>query len=104
MCNATARLDPDALATLVGTDGKLGRWPRKRRQRRLALYVLFSKFEQGRDYSEPEVNQIIRENTTLEDYVLLRRELYENFLLDRTRDGTVYRPVDLDRIDPDFLD
>ncbi|MCI6435103.1 MAG: DUF2087 domain-containing protein [Clostridiales bacterium] len=47
-------------------------------------------FESGRDYSEKEVNQIIRDRIVFSDVELIRRELIEHGFLNRERDGFRY--------------
>lgn len=67
-------------------DGKLVSLPSKKSKRDIILAKLAELFEQGREYSEPEVNAIL--SPVYSDYVLLRRELIEARLL--TRSGMIY--------------
>ena len=73
-------------------DEVLKTWPSpKKRQVQLAvLKRLGGLFEVGREYSEPEVNEILRAHLAFSDYVLVRRELIEAGVLGRTRDGRRY--------------
>lgn len=48
-------------------------------------------FEEGRDYTEKEVNEILRRIYT--DYALLRRYLVDFKMLERNDDGTIYRKI-----------
>lgn len=74
--------------------GVLLRWPPKRSERDLCLWVLWSRIFAGRAMSEGEVNGLLRNAHRFGDHVLLRRELCDFGLLDRTRDGSVYRRVE----------
>ena len=55
-----------------------------------ALFYLASKFEPGRKYSEKDVNQILRNWHTFEDWAMLRRELYDRRFFNRETDCSVY--------------
>jgi diadenosine tetraphosphate (Ap4A) HIT family hydrolase len=83
--------DP-VLARLVDDQGRVDRWPAlkvEEEQMAVRLY-LASKFEPGRTYSEREVNEILNQWHTFEDWALLRRELFMYGLLARYKDGTSY--------------
>jgi len=54
------------------------------------LRHLASRFETGRTYTEFEVNDILDLSHTFGDRCLLRRELYNNHLLGRERNGSAY--------------
>ncbi|TWA61689.1 hypothetical protein FBZ82_11763 [Azospirillum brasilense] len=74
--------------------GALLRWPPKRSERDLCLWVLWARIDAGRAMNEGEVNDVLRGANRFGDHVLLRRELCDFGLLDRTRDGRVYRRVE----------
>lgn len=76
-------------------EGRVTQWPTKRADKLLILTYLASKFEFGRSYTEPEVNDILKTWHTFNDWPLLRRELFEKGLLDRNPDGSNYRLVKL---------
>lgn len=78
------------LESFLDAQGRLSRWPRKKVEKLLVLRYLSSKFAEGRVYGEPEVNAVIMALHTFGDHALLRRELYDNFLLHRTPDGRSY--------------
>ncbi|MFE7775892.1 DUF2087 domain-containing protein [Streptomyces sp. NPDC057445] len=70
--------------------GRLTAIPRKpARREQLLVHLAETLFEQGRDYSEPEVNEALL--TVHEDSAALRRYLVVAGLLTRTRDGRSYR-------------
>ncbi|MDT8717114.1 DUF2087 domain-containing protein [Clostridium sp. 19966] len=71
-------------------EGKIKVWPSKHDSRLLVLEYLADKFQYNHFYSEKEVNNIIENYHTFEDYFLLRRELIESKLLSRTRNGAKY--------------
>ncbi len=75
---------------LLNSTGQLARLPRKKDARQTALIWLSRHFKHGQIYSEKEVNAILSANSALEDYALLRRELYDCGLLDRTKNGSRY--------------
>jgi len=75
--------------------GRLARWPLKLSVQRLALWVLWTRFEIRRSYTEAEVNQILRTWHTYGDHATLRRELVNHRLMTRRSDCTDYRKVSL---------
>jgi len=77
---------------LLDTDGKVIRWPgkKKKEERLCILEYLKSKFENGRTYKEKEVNAILEEWHLFNDYALLRREMFEHNFINRTKDCREY--------------
>ena len=61
--------------------------PSKRSRKKLVLEWLVQRFAFGRDYTEAEVNELIKRSHP--DFATLRRELYDAYLMDR-HDG-IYR-------------
>ncbi|HEY1012891.1 MAG TPA: metalloregulator ArsR/SmtB family transcription factor [Herpetosiphonaceae bacterium] len=85
---------PPELRHFLDSDGRVVRWPGKRKVQIQVLDYLIQHFEPGRDYSEKEVNALINRWHTFGDHATLRRELYEADLLDRTSNGARYwRPA-----------
>ncbi len=80
------RTDEEVLAAYLAGN-RLKTIPAKRSKKIIVLRWLAERFEYGRAYSEREVNDLLAASHP--DYATLRRELYDNYLLDRT-DG-VYR-------------
>ena len=73
--------------------GLLKQYPAKKPVREIVLQRFADLFVYGRDYSEKEVNQIIREHIAFSDIELIRRELIEYAFLNRERkDSRYWRP------------
>lgn len=71
-------------ARLVGrlfTDGRLAQIPAKRKARAGALLEVLTRFEPGRVYTEPQVNEILL--SVHEDFAYQRRELVNYHYLER---------------------
>ncbi len=73
--------------------GRLVRWPAKFSVQRLAMWILWTRFESRRAYSEKDVNEVLRAANAFDDHVTLRRELINHRLLTRESDGSEYRKV-----------
>ena len=84
-----ARTEQERLVSRLFSNGRLAQVPAKRKTRAAALLEVLSRFEPGRDYSEPEVNEVLL--GVHEDFAYLRRELVNYRYLERA-DG-VYRVV-----------
>ncbi len=80
---------PD-IKRFLDSSGKITQLPQKQSFRVAALIYLSEKFENNRDYTEKEVNEICEEWHTFGDYFLLRRELVDNGLLFRESNGSRY--------------
>lgn len=81
-------------------DGRLISWPAKQARKQLVCERLGLLFEPGRTYSEHEVNAILSGAHTFGDFFLLRRELIEQGVLRRERDGSKYWRRDFEEIYP----
>jgi hypothetical protein len=75
---------------LFDSQARLLRWPGKRPEQVLALWCLWMAFDGKRRYSEREVNEVINAHHAFGDHCLLRRELVEADLLERTPGGERY--------------
>ena len=75
---------------LLDGNGKVLRWPKKKEEKIAVLMYLNTKFEEGKEYSEKEVNELIDKWHNFKDYALLRREMFDHYLLERTKDGKKY--------------
>jgi len=74
-------------------DGRLVRWPAKFTIQRMAMWVLWTRFEAKRRYTEREVNAILRAAHAFGDHATLRRELVNHRLLARKSDCSEYRKL-----------
>ncbi len=81
---------PPELATILDDEGRVKVWAAKQEVKHAILEYLASKFELGREYTEPEVNEVLRQWHTFEDWALLRREMFEKGLLNRAKNGATY--------------
>lgn len=94
--SATMDKRVDRVARCFDPSGRLQRWPSRRADQLLALWVVWSYLTSDRQLSEDEVNSMLRDWHDFDDYVLLRRELVDLDLLRRTPDGRVYRRISHD--------
>jgi hypothetical protein len=92
---ANARLSEHARRALMQFDreGRLVRWPSKFSVQRLAMWLLWTRFEGRRVYTEREVNAVLKAANDFGDHVTLRRELVNHRLLTRKSDCSEYRKV-----------
>ena len=74
----------------LNAEGKLTSYPTKRKKKNAALLWLSFCFEEGKIYTEKEVNEILNNACAFKDPALLRRELYNLRFLERTRDCSEY--------------
>lgn len=74
--------------------GRLTRWPPKESQRRLCLWVLWSRFPAGAVLAERQVNDLLNRHHLFGDPALLRRDLVDHGLVTRSRDGRQYRRLE----------
>ena len=81
-----------ALAQFDGR-GRLMRWPVKYTVQRLAMWVLWTRFDAKRVYTEAEVNAILKAANLFFDHATLRRELVNHRLLERKSDCSEYRKL-----------
>ena len=78
------------LDTIINKDGIVIRWPKKKAEKLAVLQYLQTKFSKNKTYTELEVNLILKKWNSFNDHALLRRELYDNFLINRSNDGKSY--------------
>lgn len=79
-----ARAEQQRLVDRLFTDGRIERVPAKRKVRAAVLLEVLSRFEPGRVYAEPEVNEVLL--GVHADFAYLRRELVNYRYLER-QDG-----------------
>lgn len=80
------------LAAYLDEDGRVTRWATRRNKadQDLILAYLAEQFDTDTEYTERDVNAILKQWHTFEDWALLRRELFERGYLNRTKDGATY--------------
>jgi len=85
-------LSPNARRALSQFDrqGRLIRWPNKLTVQRMAMWVLWTRFDAKRRYTESEVNAVLKAANCFDDHVTLRRELVDHRLLARKSDCSEY--------------
>jgi len=74
----------------LDTEGRIKQLPSKGMVKQEILVYLATQFKFDIDYTEKEVNEIIKTWHTFGDYFLLRRELIDYHFLCRTSDGSRY--------------
>jgi hypothetical protein len=82
------------LLRIFDPEGKLKRWPSKRSQQELCLWVIWSKLPGWHVLTEKEVDLLLNDNHLFGDHALLRRWLCDCGMMSRTRDGREYRRVE----------
>lgn len=85
-----------SVARCFDATGRLQRWPSKRADQLLVLWVVWSYLPSDVQLSEPEVSSMLRDWHDYEDYALLRRELCDLDMMRRTPNGRIYRRVEHD--------
>jgi uncharacterized membrane protein len=91
---------PQELRRFLDISGRLTMWPpAKQRDKLLILEFLASFFEQGREYAEKEVNDLLLLHSTFKDSAALRRALYEYRFMNRARDGSRYWLIGSEELD-----
>ncbi|HEX4510067.1 MAG TPA: DUF2087 domain-containing protein [Burkholderiaceae bacterium] len=73
--------------------GRLERWPPKLSIQRLALWVLWTRFDGRRVYTEAQVNGVLKAWHLYGDHATLRRELVDHRLMSRRSDCSEYRKL-----------
>lgn len=73
---------------------RLIRWPKKFSIRMLGLWVMWSRIPANEPMTEIDINTLLRENHLFDDHALLRRELVDRGMVDRTADGRSYTRIE----------
>ncbi len=82
--------DENEAMKFLDEEGKIRVYPSKRKKQINVLGYLIEKFQENRDYTEQEINEVIGEFHTFNDVCYLRRELVDIGYLIRTRDCNKY--------------
>lgn len=83
----------EKLSRYLDAEGRLKGWPSRRAAQLDALRYLAARLPDGVEWSERELNELLKGLHTFGDWALLRRDLYEVRLLDRSLDGRRYWKV-----------
>ena len=73
--------------------GRLMRWPSKFSVQRLAMWLLWTRFDGRRVYTEKDVNAVLKSAHAFGDHATLRRELINHKLMTRKSDCSEYRKL-----------
>lgn len=84
----------ERVARCFGPEGRLTRWPAKRGDQVLALWVLWSKLPPREEATERQISDQLKALHDFGDHALLRRELIESGLFSRTPDCRAYRRIE----------
>ena len=74
--------------------GRLIRWPGRRGLQELCLWYLWSKIPPGRGFTERQISEFLNSLHLFGDAAMLRRDLFDSGLVQRTRDGREYRRIE----------
>ena len=79
------------IKSFLDKEMKLVKIPRKRKKLLCTLFYLAKKFDIDKIYKENEINSVIKEWHTFNDYATLRRLLCDMGFLERDKFGRTYR-------------
>ena len=82
-----------SIERFMDADKRAISWPKKHTDKDLVLAYLITKFEFHTTYNELEVNEILKQWHTFNDWPLLRRELFQRGYFDRSLDGSIYKRI-----------
>lgn len=74
----------------LDADGCVKIWPSKRKNKVYILKYIAAGMEKDVQYTEKELDAHIQKMIVFDDYVIVRRELFENKFVNRTLDGKLY--------------
>ena len=78
------------LENYYDSNGLLKQWPSKKPLQKIILKRFKDYFEYNKDYTEKEINEIIKSKIAFNDIEMIRRELYNNLILNRLLNGSKY--------------
>ena len=82
--------DIKEIAAFLDSEGRLTKMPTKKRKKMIALSYIADRLPENGVYSEKQFVEMLSELHTFGDPASLRRELYDNFLINRTPSGSEY--------------
>ena len=83
-------MDIKDIKGFLDEEGRVTLMPTKRRKQMLVLAYIAGQIPPDRSYTEREFNDLLNTLHTFSDPATLRRELYDHFLIDRSRNGDCY--------------
>ena len=84
----------ERVARCFGPEGRLTRWPARRGDQILALWVLWSRLPAREEFTEIQISKRLKTLHDFGDHALLRRDLVGLDLFFRTSDCRVYRRIE----------
>lgn len=78
------------LKSFLDSEGRLISFPSKRKMKQYSLIYLAEKLENGKIYTEKEINHVLNMWSCFDDCATLRRELYNNRFINRDSYGKGY--------------
>jgi hypothetical protein len=91
---AAIATDVQRLLRYFDAEGRMARWPGKFSHQLPCLWAIWAGIPARRVMTERQINDFIRAGECFGDHVLLRRELVDYKLLQRTPDGSQYRRIE----------
>jgi hypothetical protein len=76
------------------TSGRMKHWPSQTKVQGLCLWAFWARLTPRHDYTEPEVNEVLKAGNLFGDHVLMRRSLIDHKLVERATDGSLYRRIE----------
>lgn len=77
----------------LNIDELVERYPVKLSEKQIVLSYISLAIEIGKIYTEKEINALIKSRISFDDYVTIRRDLYDFGYLDRLENGMAYKRV-----------
>lgn len=81
---------PRCLQNFLDDEQRVKIWPSKKSMKIEILVYLATKIDESLFYSEKDLNHLLLQWHTFQDPALLRRELYEFKIINRSLDGRQY--------------
>lgn len=86
----------------VDADGRVTQIPSKRKRKIYVLSYLADRIPEGQEFTEKEFSELLNSLHTFKDAATLRREMYDYFLINRDKNGSLYS-VNADRLSVEEL-
>lgn len=83
-----------SLLRFFDAKGRLVQWPAKASQRMLCLWVIWVRIPPRKPLTEEQLNRLLKSEHLFSDPALLRRELFDRRMVNRTPDCREYRRIE----------